>query len=985
MFRFREFSFTAFSEADLSDGPIAPGVSFAVPDAPTLSISLTDNDRFLSGDSLFNEVATDPFGQHAAILSEGADIGTGGAIYAERVWTLDGSDGRTYYLVEVEQENGSDDYFTFLGDVPPAGVSITVTDSWNVRIGSRLDYDHLSAGPLPDPLPNIVDIAAGSDDFNLLVRALDTAGLTEAIQVADDITVFAPTDAAFAQLAVDLGFTGDSDDEDAVFTFIVDALTELGGGDPAPLLTDILLYHVSPEAKSAAEIDALEAIPTLLEGVTFGSEGTELIDNDPDIANPSIVAPDIEASNGTIQVIDRVLLPIDVPEPLPNIIEIASGSDDFNLLVRALETVGLTEVIRNSDDITVFAPTDAAFTQTALDLGFEGDTTDEDAVFQFLVDAFTEIGGGDPAPVLTDILLYHVSPEAKSAAEIDALETVPTLLEGTTFGSEGTELIDNDPDIANPSIVAPDIAAANGTIQGIDRVLLPIDVPEPLPNIVDIAAGSDDFNLLVRALETVGLTETIQTSDDITVFAPTDAAFTQTALDLGFEGDTTDEDAVFQFLVDILTELGGGDPAPVLTDILLYHVSPEAKSAAEIDALDAVPTLLEGTTFGSEGTELIDNDPDIANPSIVAPDIEAANGTIQGIDRVLLPIDVPEPEPLPNIVDIAAGSDDFNLLVRALDTAGLTETIQGSDDITVFAPTDAAFTQTAVDLGFEGDTTDEDAVFQFLVDVFTELGGGDPAPVLTDILLYHVSPEAKSAAEIDALDAVPTLLEGATFGSEGTELVDNEPDLENPDIVAPDIAAENGTIQAIDRVLIPIDIPGNEPDQELIGTNRSDDLSGAGGDDILSGLNGRDRLNGEGGDDDLNGGRGRDTLDGGSGDDDLFGGRGRDILIGGEGDDDLNGGWGQDFLVGGEGNDELTGGLGADHFDLTDLEGDDVITDLTRADTVKLSAEDFEDFEALLDATEFVDGDAVFATEAGSVRLANVDEDRFDEDSFAFV
>ena len=77
-------------------------------------------------------------------------------------------------------------------------------------------------------------------------------------------------------------------------------------------------------------------------------------------------------------------------------------------------------------------------------------------------------------------------------------------------------------------------------------------------NIVDIAAGSDDFNILVRALQTVDLVDTVRDATDVTVFAPTDAAFTQLANDLGYDGDAADEDAVFAFLVSALTDLGGG-------------------------------------------------------------------------------------------------------------------------------------------------------------------------------------------------------------------------------------------------------------------------------------------------------------------------------------------------------------------------------------------------------------------------------------------
>ena len=143
-----------------------------------------------------------------------------------------------------------------------------------------------------------------------------------------------------------------------------------------------------------------------------------------------------------------------------------------------------------------------------------------------------------------------------------------------------------------------------------------------------------------------------------------------------------------------------------------------------------------------------------------------------------------------------------NILVQALSAAGLVETVQGLTDITVFAPTDAAFTQLALDLAFDGDQGDETAVFNHIAGALAGLNGGDPIPLLTDILLYHVSPDAKFQAEIEALDTVPTLLTDANFAPVEGQLVDNEPDIDNPSIAIPDIAADNGIIQAIDRVLL---------------------------------------------------------------------------------------------------------------------------------------------------------------------------------------
>jgi serralysin len=86
--------------------------------------------------------------------------------------------------------------------------------------------------------PTIADIAVGSEDFELLVAALDAAGLVGAVADPDaSLTVFAPTDAAFVALAQDLGYQGS--DEAGALGFLVDALG-------MPTITNVLLYHVAP-------------------------------------------------------------------------------------------------------------------------------------------------------------------------------------------------------------------------------------------------------------------------------------------------------------------------------------------------------------------------------------------------------------------------------------------------------------------------------------------------------------------------------------------------------------------------------------------------------------------------------------------------------------------------------------------------------------------------------------------------------------------
>lgn len=387
-------------------------------------------------------------------------------------------------------------------------------------------------------------------------------------------------------------------------------------------------------------------------------------------------------------------------------------------------------------------------------------------------------------------------------------------------------------------------------------------------NIVDIAAGSEDFNILVTALNTAGLTDTVRDTDDITVFAPTDAAFTALARDLGFDGDETDENAVFGFIASTLTDLGGGDPIPLLTDILLYHVAPGERTEPTILASEGIGTLLDGAEIAPAGGALVDGEPDFIDPVIVAPDIAADNGIIQGIDRVLLPIDIAgnDRDTLTGIVaasgDFDTNDGDFDLLLNALTAAGLTEALNNPDsNLTVFAPNDAAFVAAAEALGFEGDSEAE--AFDYIVQAVTLLSrGADPVPLLSDILLYHVAPGALDADAVLGSDTIPTLL-GADLTVDGASLVDAEPDLPDPNIITTDIQASNGFAHVIDGVLIPVDLlPSNGAEDAvafLVGDDTSETFTTGDNDDFISAGDGDDTITGDDGSDVILGGAGDDT------------------------------------------------------------------------------------------------------------------------------
>jgi uncharacterized surface protein with fasciclin (FAS1) repeats len=138
----------------------------------------------------------------------------------------------------------------------------------------------------PAPM-DIVDTAIEAGQFSTLVAAVQAAGLVETLKGEGPYTVFAPTDEAFAAALDALGLTPEE--------LLADTET----------LTDILLYHVVPGAVYAADVAGLESATT-----AQGSDIAITIDGETVMINDAtVVAADIEASNGVIHVIDSVLLP----------------------------------------------------------------------------------------------------------------------------------------------------------------------------------------------------------------------------------------------------------------------------------------------------------------------------------------------------------------------------------------------------------------------------------------------------------------------------------------------------------------------------------------------------------------------------------------------------------------------------------------------------------------------------------------------------
>lgn len=140
-----------------------------------------------------------------------------------------------------------------------------------------------------------------------------------------------------------------------------------------------------------------------------------------------------------------------------------TNGNDYDILVSAVVALELVDALAAADaDLTVFAPNDEAFMRLAADLTGERPASEEEA--------FGIVAGVEG---VTDIVLYHVVPGAATFTQAVKAKTLTTIT-GETIRVQGVNLRDGG-DLADPKIVrkASDIAASNGIIHTIDRVLLP--------------------------------------------------------------------------------------------------------------------------------------------------------------------------------------------------------------------------------------------------------------------------------------------------------------------------------------------------------------------------------------------------------------------------------------------------------------------------------------------------------------------------------
>ena len=405
-----------------------------------------------------------------------------------------------------------------------------------------------------DSTQDIPTNAAGTGIHDTLVAALAHVDLVTTLEGTGPFTVFAPTDQAFSDAGVDLA-NFQTDEEKAV-------------------LTDILLYHVV-----AGAVPASAVTDGMLAEMVNGDKTKFTVDGTVSINDATVIQADVQASNGIIHVIDKVLSPpVDIPAT-------AQTTGIHDSLVAAVIQAELLTTLQGDGPFTVFAPTDQAFTDAGIDLAAL-DTTEGKAA-------------------LSDILLYHVVPsEVPSADVTDCMSADAANTQPLSF------TVANGVMVNDANVVLADVVTSNGLIHVIDKVLTPTDTPRDIPRTAQCTGAHDS---LVAALVQAELVTTLQGDGPFTVFAPTDQAFTDAGIDLA--------------------ALNTPEGKATLTDILLHHVV-----AGEVPASAVTDGMLATMVNGDKAKLSVTGDVvSISGATVTGADVATSNGIIHVIDKVLMP------------------------------------------------------------------------------------------------------------------------------------------------------------------------------------------------------------------------------------------------------------------------------------------------------------------------------------------------------------
>ncbi|XP_071119881.1 transforming growth factor-beta-induced protein ig-h3-like [Mytilus edulis] len=464
-------------------------------------------------------------------------------------------------------------------------------------------------------------------DLTKFIEAIKIAGLEQDLKNGN-ITLFAPVDKSFDQMSDLLAPKSQITLQDTGVLMVSQPLIDTMISD----LKAMLLGHLSPEVYTSSRLNDEQLIDTA--SPYKNKIRINFYDNELMTANCiKVKSRDAVATNGVINVVEEVLEPVS-----ETLMEIISSDPEMSYMKTAIGRSGLGKMFRDEGQLTLFAPSDSAFRKL------------DPILLSRILDGDTEC--------LIKLLKNHVLPNVICSQAIQGRSKSRNLL-GHMLNL--TRAADDKLFVNGAQSVDIDVMAINGVLYVIDDIL----VPDEALDVLEIARRSG-ASAIVKLIEDTGLAKTLQTTQNLTLFAPSDAAIGN--------------------LEKIPT-----DPTELMK-LLSYHVVPSEEHTCRLYNDQQLDTL-------NNGKQIRFNEYTTPFPfarfdwkwvqtaqcaTIEKSNIRACNGIIHIVDKVLQP-------PAGTLLDVLALDNRFTELVQLIKIAEIGDMLEGDGPFTLFAPTDDAF------------------------------------------------------------------------------------------------------------------------------------------------------------------------------------------------------------------------------------------------------------------------------------------------------
>lgn len=280
---------------------------------------------------------------------------------------------------------------------------------------------------------NLVETASANKNLSSLVELVskpEFSAIPTLLTGNGSYTLFAPSNEAFADAKID------TSDVEAV--------------------TSVLLYHVLEGKVASGDLKDKQFPRTLLKNATYvnlADNAAQVLDVtkkdnttvtvSTGVTKANVTTADLQASNGVIHIIDKILLPPKKPSDA-----VTDNSLNFTTFTSLLKKANLVQVVDELKNVTIFVPTDDAFKKVS---DQADKLTDEQ---------------------LKDVLKYHIVQMVAYSTDVTDGASLMTVqgdsLKASVQGANVT--------VNGANVVVPDVLTSNGVIHGIDAVLLPASV-----------------------------------------------------------------------------------------------------------------------------------------------------------------------------------------------------------------------------------------------------------------------------------------------------------------------------------------------------------------------------------------------------------------------------------------------------------------------------------------------------------------------------